>query len=415
MLNPFKNKLSAIKPPSLVSRVSRNASWLAEGIEDAFHAIRPDERVVVFETSAHLDETKRRWTIPVHAWVFDEGLDSGWRRQMVSQLFAKRHPRADPETLLRYRGRLWPFLANDRSGRDVRVSITTAEGKIRSVGRTSKNGHVLGSIQLPAKLLKGQTELQLSLRLPDRDSRKITGRVQLVPPTGVTVISDIDDTIKVSRILQRKELFPNTFINPYVAVEGMASRYRDWQSQGAAFHYVSGTPWQLYPTLRKFMAEKQFPSGSLHLRYARLFDRTIMNMFVDAHSYKTPPIRELLQLYPQRDFVLIGDLGEHDAEIYQQMATEFPEQVKAIWLRQPEEVETPEGELRNSLAELFESNNISWGIFTHGDELPETLISDLSLKTPKIKAVKSKATGKAKPKARAKQSSDERVKLTVVK
>lgn len=377
MPNSLKKTLSAIKAPSLISRAARNIAWVAEGIEDTLHSIRPDERVVVFETSAHLDEVEQSWTIPVHAWVFDEGMDSRWRSQMVSQLFAKRHPRADAETVLRYRGRVWPFLANDRSGRDVRVSIKTAEGKIRSVGRTGRNGHVHGSLQLPAKLLKGQAELQLSLRLPDRDSRKITGRVQLVGPTGVSVISDIDDTIKVSRILQRKELFPNTFINPYIAVNCMAKRYSQWREQGAAFHYVSGTPWQLYPVLRKFMAEKNFPSGAMHLRYARLFDKTVLNIFADAHSYKTPPIRKILQRFPHRQFVLVGDLGEHDAEIYRKMASEFPEQVKAIWLRRPDEVKTPEGELRNSLAELFEGSEVHWGIFEQGDELPKNLITEL--------------------------------------
>ena len=208
-------------------------------------------------------------------------------------------------------------------------------------------------------------------KFADSDSRKIHGRVQLIPPEGISVISDVDDTIKVSRILQKSELFTNTFVKPYSSVSGMAHRYQQWAEQGATFHYVSGTPWQLYPALSTFMSNEGFPAGSFHLRTIHFWDRRLRNLFADAHTYKKPPIREILLRYPLRQFVLVGDLGEYDAEIYSELARECPNQVHSIWLRRPDEVRIPIEQLRNQLTALFSDlPTIKWGVFEHGDDLP---------------------------------------------
>src|SRR3972149_10512861 len=118
--------------------------------------------------------------------------------------------------------------------------------------------------------------------LPKMDKRIYTGRVQLLERKGISVISDIDDTIKVSEVTNpdSKIFLRNTFINEYQAVEDMANLYRQWENAGMQFHYVSANPWQLYDTINKFMESAGFPKGSMRLRNFRWKDfRSLEQLF----------------------------------------------------------------------------------------------------------------------------------------
>src|SRR5690625_5563263 len=99
---------------------------------------------------------------------------------------------------------------------------------------------------------------------------KAGGWIRLLKPEGVSVISDIDDTIKITDIpAGRSVVLENTFFKPFQAVPGMAERY---QEDGAevAFHYVSGSPWQLYRPISEFFwsDEVYFHLGALHMNNA---------------------------------------------------------------------------------------------------------------------------------------------------
>ena len=62
---------------------------------------------------------------------------------------------------------------------------------------------------------------------------------------GVSVISDIDDTIKITQVLNKGSLLKHTFYNGFKPVEGMNEIYQIWGAQKCQFHYVSASPWQL--------------------------------------------------------------------------------------------------------------------------------------------------------------------------
>lgn len=126
---------------------------------------------------------------------------------------------------------------------------------------------------------------------------------------------------------------------------GMADLYRGWaEAEGAVFHYVSGTPWQLYEPLSDFLFSEEvgFPRGSMHLREVRknlLSFRTWTDLVELVSSGANTPERkyalivEKLERFPQRHFRLVGDTGEGDPEIYRRLAREFPEQVIEIVMR----------------------------------------------------------------------------------
>ena len=126
--------------------------------------------------------------------------------------------------------------------------------------------------------------------------REFFGVVHLIPSEGISVISDIDDTIKVSDVTNKKELIRNTFLRPFRAVEGMADTYRCWADQGVVFHLVSSSPWQLYEPLARFLAESGFPESTFHLKRFRLTDRTAFNLLADPLTTKPQAIEPILRL-----------------------------------------------------------------------------------------------------------------------
>lgn len=136
--------------------------------------------------------------------------------------------------------------------------------------------------------------------------------VDIIEPDGISVISDIDDTIKVTDILDGKDaILQNTFFRTAREVPHMSEVFRSWAKEGAHIHYVSNSPWQVYPVLREFITDKQFPQGSMHLRAVSTQD--IIRGKPGIHKLETIP--KILQDFPHRKFILVGDSGEIDPEM----------------------------------------------------------------------------------------------------
>ncbi|KAI8078056.1 uncharacterized protein B0P05DRAFT_543933 [Gilbertella persicaria] len=157
------------------------------------------------------------------------------------------------------------------------------------------------------------------------------GIVNLIEQKGVSIISDIDDTIKDTRILSgARTVLSKTFFEAPQDVSGMADVYMTWYTQGASFHYVSNSPFQLMPMLDKFLKDARFPPGSMHLRD----DGKLISRLVETPGQaKRDAILKILHDFPQRRFILVGDSGEIDLEIYSRIAVEYPDQIIKIYIR----------------------------------------------------------------------------------
>lgn len=172
------------------------------------------------------------------------------------------------------------------------------------------------------------------------------GRVQLIPPTGVSVISDIDDTIKITEIPAGKRIvLRNTFLHEYRAAPDMARRYRE-MGPDVAFHYVSSGPWPMYELLSEFLFSEAvgFPLGSFRMRDMRLsplshkfWEDVVSMLTAGAHapsfSHKVERISEIMEHFKDRHFILIGDSGERDPEVYAEIRKQYPTQVQEIRIR----------------------------------------------------------------------------------
>lgn len=163
----------------------------------------------------------------------------------------------------------------------------------------------------------------------------------LIPCTNADygVISDIDDTIihtGVVSTLKWKVLLNSIFksATSRIPLEGAAEFYhklhRGVSGENAnPIFYVSHSPWNLYRYLEFFLKQNTFPKGPILLRSFK----DIFRKKSGDQPQKHIEIVNILKTYPKLQFILIGDSGEHDADIYIDVANAFPSQVAAIYLR----------------------------------------------------------------------------------
>jgi phosphatidate phosphatase APP1 len=174
------------------------------------------------------------------------------------------------------------------------------------------------------------------------DGHRGNGKIHLIGSKGVSVVSDIDDTIKVTEVPGNKDvMLKNTFCRPFVALNDMVARYRGLGN--AAFHYVSGGPWQLYSPLSEFLADAGFPVGTFHLNYfpKDFLSEDTCSLLIDSicgslgrtYAHKIEQITRLLERFPEREFILVGDSGELDVEVYRRMKQLFGARVREVWIR----------------------------------------------------------------------------------
>lgn len=187
---------------------------------------------------------------------------------------------------------------------------------------TKNGGHSRRLIELRGRLLHWP------------DHQIIGGMAHLVEPRGVSVVSDIDDTIKASNITAEKRMLLETvFAKPFSAVPGMSKLYRQWYQMGCEFHYVSNSPWQMYPSLDDFFHRHRFPPGSAHLRSFDPSDLFSISNYTGTPQMKRLTIEQLFRLFPERKYILVGDCGEQDLETYTALARRHPGRILRIYIR----------------------------------------------------------------------------------
>jgi phosphatidate phosphatase APP1 len=229
--------------------------------------------------------------------------------------------------------RLRYFLVDNKRKRKLSISVMDQTFEL---GPSDLQGHFHGEVELDSMKVSASAKsglLEVAVLSPNHPSRAFLGHVILVPRSGLSVISDVDDTIKNSNVLDKKALIRNTFLNPYEPVQGMADVYQRLAGIGAVFHFVSCSPWHLYPELVAFLNESGFPPATLTMKRLRLKDSSLYEFFSTPDAFKFPRITAILRTFPERRFLLIGDSGERDPEIYGQVAREYPTQILGILIR----------------------------------------------------------------------------------
>lgn len=295
--------------------------------------IKSDETVTFFNTAAWIDPDTKHWNIPIHAWIY-EPEDSAVRKGITAALLESKYDlKVTPDTEDNFRQRVNLLIADNERGKKLVIRIA---GQDIPLSLSKENGHIFTILKLPTEAVNAssnQGRLHYFAVTSPQESRRFEGDVQLVYRYGISVISDIDDTIKITHVTDHKQLFNNTFFKDFQAVPGMSELYRQLTNQGAALHFVSSSPWQLYGPLMSFTQQADFPWATMSLKYVRFRDKTLLNLFKKGTETKPEQIEPLLQRFPKRRFILIGDSGEQDPEVYGDIARRFPSQIYHILIR----------------------------------------------------------------------------------
>lgn len=179
-----------------------------------------------------------------------------------------------------------------------------------------------------------------------RRELNITAKADILVPQHAEfgVISDIDDTIlitEVTSLLKLKMIYLTFFKNAakrqtFDEVEAFFQGLRHGKTGKGVnpIFYVSKSPWNLYDFLEDFIKINDLPKGPLLLRDmgprpSRFLFEQLQEQY---RGHKIASAVRILKMYPNLPFILIGDSGEKDTDIYLTIAKAFPEQVQAIYI-----------------------------------------------------------------------------------
>lgn len=232
---------------------------------------------------------------------------------------------ANAERVLRER--VAPLLA--RAAPHRQLGIHNESGTIDVKVVTDNNGQFSSKLEISLEK-SHDIGRQLWVRASDEVSQSVP--IIHIPPTGVSVITDIDDTCKKTGVTGvRREMIRNVFVRGYndLRVEGVGEWYQELAKASCQFHYVSNSPYQLYPIISEFLKDAQLPLGTVNLKQYSGF----YGLFEPSVDKKKAALHQLLRDFPRRKFILIGDSGEADLEAYTELAVSFPNQIIALYIR----------------------------------------------------------------------------------
>jgi phosphatidate phosphatase APP1 len=203
------------------------------------------------------------------------------------------------------------------------------------------------SPSLPEDHLWHKIELELIEPVrPGSEPARAEGQVLVAPKEAqFGVISDIDDTVVETNAAQLLKMARTVFLGnarTRLPFKGVAAFYRALLMGGRLegverkevnpLFYVSSSPWNIYDLLTDFFHLQNIPLGPImFLRDWGISEREILP--TSHRSHKLEAIRSIMGMYKDLDFILIGDSGQEDPEIYADVINEFPERVKAVYIR----------------------------------------------------------------------------------
>ena len=225
----------------------------------------------------------------------------------------------------------------------VQVRIAGVGGATERVMTTDDEGFFRDWITLDAPLDPLVLRHSATFRVLEpayRESAEASGEV-MVPPADAEfgVISDLDDTVIQSHVDDfMKALMALALENAHTRTPfpRVAEFYRalalgpDRTGHNPLF-YVSSSPWEILDAIEEFLALQKIPPGPVLLRDWDVDFGALKSSRLKGH--KLPLVKEILELYPKLNFVLIGDTTQQDPEIYKEVVAAFPDRILAVYIR----------------------------------------------------------------------------------
>jgi len=222
------------------------------------------------------------------------------------------------------------FLTDDLP--DVPLRITVGGTTVETT--TDRDGYFLVRLEVDAAELTSPWTTATVER--SGDYRGLTDSyatpLEVCVPSGEArfgVISDVDDTILRTGVQKVGHMVRRTFLGSAITrtpFPGAPELYRDLAAGVNPVFYVSSSPWNLHSFLVAFLAHRDFPMGPVLLR-------DLLGT-AEGREQKHGRIQEVLDLHPGLPFVLIGDSGEKDPQIYADVVAANPGRILAVYIRE---------------------------------------------------------------------------------
>jgi phosphatidate phosphatase APP1 len=247
----------------------------------------------------------------------------GWARVMARVVLARRDRRS--RRPLKLRG--WrSFAALPVKDAELVIEI----GGQRHEVRTDRSGYV--DCVVEGDLPPGWAAVRITC--PGAEPADAPVRV-VAPEVRFGVVSDVDDTVMVTALPRPLLAAWNTFVldeHARMAVPGMAVLYERLANShpGAPVLYLSTGAWNVAPTLTRFLSRHLYPPGPLLLTQ---WGPTAESWFRNGREHKRATLERLATEFPHIRWLLIGDDGQHDQEIYAAFVAAHPDNVEAVAIR----------------------------------------------------------------------------------
>lgn len=227
--------------------------------------------------------------------------------------------------------RLGPFMTTPLVQIPITIFFYNDEQSRSQTVLTDDSGHFHARVALEF--------VPTDVRVLANENISTTKPVEIIDSKGVSMISDVDDTVKRSNIsMGAREIFRNTFVRDLadLTVDGVREWYNAMHELGVKVHYCSNSPWQLFPVLATFFHTAGLPQGSIHLKQ---YSGMLQGIFEPVAERKKGTLERIIRDFPERKFILVGDSGEADLEVYTELALANPGRILAVFIR---DVTTPE-------------------------------------------------------------------------
>jgi len=211
------------------------------------------------------------------------------------------------------------------------ATVTVTAGRVKREVIADRGGVV--DVRVDVKLSPGWHEISITVE----GSAPVVAPVYIVDPSVTFgLVSDIDDTVMVTALPRPFLAAWNTFVlNEHARrpVPGMAVLYERLKREhpGAPVIYLSTGAWNVAPTLNRFLERNLYPQGALLLTdWGPTHDR----WFRSGQDHKRTSLQRLASEFPNLAWLLVGDDGQHDPELYRDFAKESPSNVAGVAIRQ---------------------------------------------------------------------------------
>ena len=289
------------------------------------------------------------------------------------------------------------------SNETPRVQLRISFQGHATLAQTDPQGYFSLQLKNREPYKHGNEWQEVKIELLDRVTKQqglvsATGEVLIAgEKNNLGIISDVDDTILVSRatkIYKKLKLMLFKNARTRLPFEGVAAFYR------ALYHgtdpslinpifYVSSSSWKLFDLLQDFCKLQGIPKGPFLLRDSRMDQFKLVTSLHEGH--KLMQVKRIMGMYPYMQFILVGDSGQKDAEIYTEVTRRYPGRVKTIYIRnvsgreRAEEIQPLVEECREMGVEMLLVKNT---VEAARDALSRGFISEASL--PAIKGERKK-------------------------